>query len=83
MTLPTVKGTEQVALISTILLMRQAINATGAQLDDAWDWQQAPNAKPIIVGPGTANGLAIKCGTGVAGATVEGWLEFVETSFAA
>lgn len=83
MTLPTVKGTEAAnALFTTVILMRQAISATQAQIDDVWDWQQLPNGKAIIIPPGTANGICIKNVAAVAGGTLTGWVEYVETTFA-
>lgn len=81
MTLPTSKGTESVELIRTVLVFRQAVSATATQIDDAWEWVQQPNAKPLIIPSGTSNGIAVKNTTGTAGSGMTFNIEFVETSF--
>lgn len=81
MTLPTVKGTETTLMMRSALIYRQAVSATAAQVDDAWEWVQLPGQKPLIIPAGAANGLAIKTASGVAAANVIVNVEFVETSF--
>lgn len=81
MTLPTAKGTEGVELLRTALVFRQAIATTQAQLDETWEWTQAPGRKPIIIPPGTANGIAITNPGAIAGATVMIYVEFAETAW--
>lgn len=82
MTVPTVKGTESVRLMSTIVTLRQAVSTTGSPADDAlFEWAQLPNEKPIVVPAGTTNGLAIKNVTAVAAGSITALIEFVETSF--
>jgi hypothetical protein len=82
MTLPTAKGTEGVDLgPRTVLALRQTVATAGAQVDDVWEWYQKPGMPPIIIPAGTANGLAVKIGTGVAGASCAFYAEFVETAF--
>jgi hypothetical protein len=82
-TLPGVKGTEAAnATFTTVILMRQAVSATQSQIDDAWDWQALPNGKSLIVAAGATNGIVIKNVAAVAGGTLTGWIEYVETTFA-
>lgn len=81
MTLPTAKGTEGTLIFQFTNLYRQAVSATSAVADDAWEWTQQPNQKPLIVPTGTANGIAIKHVTGVAAATCNVQIEFVETTW--
>jgi len=81
MTLPTAKGTESTTLFRTVLIMRQATAATATQPEEMFEWTQHPGTKPIIIPAGTANGIAVKIGTGVAAATVIVTAEFVETAF--
>ena len=81
-TLPTAKGTETTTLFTGVIILRQAVSTTGSPADDAiFEWVQMPNQKPIIIPTGSTNGLVIKVGTGVAAATVDGFIEFVETAF--
>ena len=80
-TLPSAKGTETTMLMQTQLVMRQAVSATGAQVDDAYEWYQLPGTKPIVIPAGTSNGLALKVINATAGATVTVSVEFVETAF--
>lgn len=80
-TLPTA-GAEGAVLGTAYLTLRQAVSATGSAADDpAYVWQQLPNQKPIIIAAGTTNGIALVAGTGVAGATADITIEFVETSY--
>lgn len=81
MTLPTVKGTESVLVMRSALIYRQAVSATAAGVDDAWEWVQQPGQKPLIIPAGAANGIAIKSGSAIAAGTVIPYVEFVETSF--
>ncbi len=81
MTLPTAKGTESTELIRVSMVWRQAVLATGAQVDDVWEWVQHPGMKPLIIAAGTSNGICIKSTSAVAAATVHCTIEFVETAF--
>ena len=82
MTLPTAKGTESVDMgLGTVLVLRQTVAASGAQTDDVWEWAQKPGMPPLIIPAGTANGIAVKVGTGVAGASARFYAEIVETTF--
>lgn len=80
-TLNSTKGTESTVLMQVAMVYRQAVSATTAQSDDFWEWTQHPGMKPIIIPAGTANGIAIKTITAVAGATINVIVEFIETSF--
>ena len=81
MTLPSSKGSESSVLHRFVLPLRQAILATGAQVDDIWEWEQHPGMKPIIIAAGTSNGIAIKILSGAAGATMVATIEFTEANF--
>jgi hypothetical protein len=81
MTLPTVKGTESTSMFRTSMIMRQAMLATGAQVDDAFQWDQSPYTGPIFIAAGTSNGIALKCISAVAAATVNVRFEIVETNY--
>jgi hypothetical protein len=82
MTLPTAKGTEATLLYEFTTAWRQAVSATGSAADDAAiDWSQHPGQKPIIIPAGTANGIVIKTVSAIAAATVDAYIDFVETSF--
>lgn len=79
--LPAVKATESTLLQQFTMAWRQAIAATGTQVDDAWEWTQQPGQKPLIIPAGTTNGIALKNVSAIAGATVNVHIEFVETSY--
>jgi hypothetical protein len=81
MTLPTAKGTESTLLQQVAMVYRQVVSATQSQVDDAWEWFQMPNSKPLIIPAGTANGIAVKTTTAHASTDVNVIIEFVETSF--
>lgn len=79
MTLPTAKGTEgSILWAQAPTLMTAAIPGANVPLID---WLQSPNAKPILIAAGTANGIAVKNVTGVATATIYIDAEITETSF--
>ena len=80
-TLPSAKGTETTMLVQTALVFRQAVGTTSSQVDDAYEWVQLPNQKPIIIPAGTSNGLCVKNISALAGCTATVSIEFVETSF--
>lgn len=80
MTLPTVLGTVSLVLFTTVLSMRQALPASGTVPDDVYEWVAPPNGKSIVIPVGATQGLNIQFGV-VAGATVDGYIEFVETAF--
>lgn len=80
-TLPTV-GAEGAILWTAYLTLRQTVSATGSAADDpVYVWQQLPNQKPIVIAAGTTNGIALVPSIGVAGATADITIEFVETSY--
>jgi hypothetical protein len=79
--LPTVKGTETAELLRPALVFRQAVSATGAQVDDFWEWTAVNFSKAIVIPAGATNGLVVKTPGAVAGATVQVSMEFVETAF--
>lgn len=82
MTIPTAKGTETTELFRTVLVMRQALLATGAQPDDDFQWTPALTTEPPMIAAGTSNGIVIKNITAIAGApTVNIVVAFTETSF--
>jgi len=75
MQLPTVKGTEALIIGS---LLPNMVSAVGTATK--WEWTQRPNGKPIIIAAGTSNGIALKS-SGLATATVDWEIEFVETAY--
>lgn len=80
MTLPTVKGTEGVALLRARLAMvaAQPTNADGPLVV----YEARTDAKPLIIPSGTSNGIALKNLSAIASpASVDFYVEFVETSF--
>jgi hypothetical protein len=81
MTLPTAQGTESTVLFRPTLVFRQAIATTATQFDDMWEWIQQPNQGPIVIAAGTSNGIAIEIITGIAAATAQIHVEFIETSW--
>lgn len=82
MTLPTAKGTEGTQLLRQVFNAQQTTPASPGSPDKAiFHWEQKPNAKPIVIGAGASNGLAIKSTAAIAAMTCSGWIEFVETSF--
>lgn len=79
--LPTAKGTESTMLNSFAMVWRQAISATAAQVDDAWEWTALSWQKAIVIPAGTTNGLVLKNVTANAAGQVNITIEFVETNF--
>lgn len=83
MTLPTVKGTEGTGVLSAHAYMMQTLGAS-AQLNNpiaVFDFDR-PRSKPLIIGAGTTNGIALKNVTAVAAATVTVVVWIDESSFA-
>lgn len=77
-TLPTAKGTEG----SIVLEDRIGLIQTQPVVDTAkMEWRQSPNAKPLIIPAGVANGIAIKNLNANAGASVTITVELVETAY--
>lgn len=78
MTLPTVKGTEttQICSVQPVLLQTLGASADLTQPRAVIDFDR-PRSKPLIIAAGAANGIAIKNGGGVAGASimVNVWLD--------
>lgn len=78
MTLPTSKGTESTIVVED----RVGLIQTQPTVDTAkMEWRQSPNAKPIVIPAGTANGIAIKNLNANAGASVAIVVEITETAF--
>lgn len=80
-TLPSSKGTETTELFRTALVVRQAVSATSAQVDDVYEWVQHPGQEPIVVPAGPSNGIAVKNNNASTTTTVHVTIEFVEASF--
>jgi hypothetical protein len=79
MTLPTAKGTESTVLRRFAMAVRSA--ATSGS-EDYHEWEQLPNAGPIVIPAGTTNGIAVKILNGIATTTsINVYIEFVETAF--
>lgn len=77
-TLPTAKGTEG----SIVIEDRIGLIQTQPVVDTAkMEWRQSPNAKPLIIPAGVANGIAIKNLNANAGASVTITVELVETAY--
>jgi hypothetical protein len=50
--------------------------------EDYHEWEQLPNAGPIVIPAGTTNGIAVKILNGIATTTsINVYIEFVETAF--
>lgn len=77
-TLPSSKGTEGVVLLNGRLglVAAQPVNSL-----NRWEWSHNMHTKPIIIAPGTANGICLKIITGIATSTVDILVEFSQTSF--
>jgi hypothetical protein len=74
MTLPTVKGTEGVELLHKRLqLLNTADVAANLANPNSWEWlaHGEMNEKPIIIGPATTDGIALKLITGIAVSTLD------------
>ena len=71
MTLPTVKGTENVLLGNATPYMMQTLGASTPLANPVlvWDFDR-PRSKPLIIAAGAANGIAVKNLTAVAAGTV-------------
>ena len=81
MTLPTAKGTESVLYNRETFNAQQTSGVSPAGRKIIYEWTQHPGQSPLIIPAGTSNGIAIKNGNATAGATVNAYIEFVETSF--
>ncbi len=77
-TLPSSKGTEGAILWSEDLALGTGTVITQTRI---FEWFQVDENKPIIIPAGTTNGLVLKIIAGVASATCNITVEFVETSF--
>ncbi len=82
MTLPTAKGTEGSAPFGSRIYMMQTIAASAPLASPllVWDFDR-PRFKPLIIAAGTANGIAIKNQTAVAGAQLMFNIWFDEVPF--
>lgn len=71
------------ATTSTVLLRPTLYTAATAPqaIGGRWRWEAGDRHKPIIVPAGTANGIMVAVVTGVAGGSVNVWIEFDEASF--
>ena len=81
MTLPTAKGTESTVMRETVVIMRQAISATQTQPEESVIWTPGLNFKAWRIAAGTANGIAIKSLTAIAGCTVDVMIDLVELNY--
>jgi len=82
-TLPSSKGSEGAIIMQPTLTYTQTVPVSGpgnAMLLFDYDWD-ALRAKPLIIGAGTSNGLALKIITGVAGATLNVTVTYSESVF--
>lgn len=82
MTLPTVKGTEGVALLTKRFVPIQTLGAGGLNEIPHFEWVALPGAKSILIPAGATNGICLKTIGAYAGLSVEVTVEYVETSFA-
>ena len=83
MSLPTVKGTEGVAIGRANPYLIQTMSATVGPPTAplvVWDFDR-PRSKPLIIAAGAANGIAVKNVTAVAGASITGTVWFDESNF--
>lgn len=76
--LTTAKGTEGTLIMTGNIGFRNTAPTDG---DNAWSWEQHGGTGPIVIPAGTSNGIAIKNGSAIAGATVNIIIEFVETLY--
>jgi hypothetical protein len=76
-TIPGAKGTEG----NQLLHFRHWLTNSIAAQPNAVEWVARPDQKPIIVGPATTDGIALKIVTGIASGTVDITLEFSVSSF--
>lgn len=82
MTLPSSKGSESTEIRRETLVMRQAFLTTAAQPEESIEWDfDRPRIKPLIIAAGTSNGICIKNGSAIAGATVIVYVELTEQNF--
>lgn len=77
-TIPT-KGTEGVQLYQW--RMGLSNSAPAAANPNVMEWTARTDQKPVIVGPATTDGLALKIITGIASGTVDITIEFTVTSY--
>lgn len=75
---PATKGTEA-AIVTAARVAMYTTHPVGEGSE--WEWVQQINTKPLVIPPGTSNGLAVKVSTAGAGATVDVSMELVETSY--
>jgi hypothetical protein len=82
MTLPTAKGSEGAVLWRAGAYFTQTPGAAGTNFPPVLDWSTSRSAlmKPIRIPNGTANGIAIRNETAIAGATVNGYVVIGELS---
>ncbi len=83
MTLPSSAGTEASPEVRReTVILRQAFLATATQGEEVMDWDfDRPRMKSLKVAAGTSNGICIKMGTAVAGATVNIYVELCEMNY--
>lgn len=80
MTLPTATGT-LAGDYFFIANLPTAAAAPQAGFEYVWPGIGLPNVKPVIIAAGTSNGLALVIVNTIAGSTVDGMVQFDETSF--
>ena len=78
MALPSSKGTEGALLLRASMHITDTSAAVAA---GSYTWEQAPGAKPIIIGPATSSGVAIKAVNTISGAICAVNVEFITTTY--
>ena len=76
-TLPTAKGDEG----DLLWYWNLTCEATRPWVREMWSWEASPRCKAIVIPPGTADGIALKLGTGVATVSYDIVIEFTETAW--
>lgn len=76
-------GTETGATMRRLPMQLRSAVPTDGNRNPGYVWEARDDEQPIVIAPGTANGIAIKNYTsGVGTATIDIMVEWVETSFA-
>lgn len=81
MTLPSTKGTESTLIWRETFNAQQTSGVSPTGDKRIFEWIQQPNEGPLVILAGTTNGFAVKNINAIAAATVNGYIEFIETSW--
>lgn len=81
MTLATAKGTETTMWNRETFNSQQTSGVSPAGSKVLYEWSVNSFAQMLTIPAGTANGIALKNGNATAAATVNAYIEFVETSY--